>query len=179
LLAEIIDTGLLDELQVPVINDLRKRKIVTERTKFIPNHYQTFLELVNANDYYYGYRITSPKHEWPFYSDKHNNWLNTNIVPVSEKREVVSTDFTLEAINEEIREKLVFNLEKGEVANAIRLSGIIRLCEGIELGPTNVLNGDKIIAIDPIEGFDQVTLEIMFKMGNGLGNLSIRQIDTR
>ena len=173
IIAEIIDTGLLDELQVPVINNLRRRGIITAKTEFIPNLYKTFLDLVFIDNNYYGYQILAPKHEWPFFAGKPSHYLQTKVVPVSEKLEIASIDFSSDFIEENVKKEVFFNIKRDKVVNAIRLSGIVQLCEGIELGPTYSVNGDKILNIDPISGVNQVMMEISYRMGRGLGNLKI------
>jgi len=62
--------------------------------------------------------------------------------------------------------------------NAVRVSGIIQLCEGMELGPTPTVNGDKILNIDPVSGVDQVRMEVSYRMGKGLGNLKVEILNT-
>ncbi len=176
LISEIIDTGLIDELQVPAINNLRRRGIITEKTRLLPSHYRTYLQLVDTDNMYYGYIIAAPKHEWPFYNNKSTHWAQSKIVPVSNIVEFLSIDFSLENISEKIGKMITFRLRNNKMANALRLSGLITLCKGIELGPTNALNGDKIFYIDPVEGVNEVTFKISYRMGSGLGTLTIEKI---
>lgn len=173
LIAEIIDTGLIDELQVPTLNNLHRRGIITKKTKLLPSHYRTYLQLVETDNMYYGYKIAAPKHEWPFYSNKSTYWAQSKIVPVSNIVEILSTDFSLRNIPEQIERTVTFHVHKNKIANALRLSGLITLCKGIELGPTNALNGDKIFYIDPVEDVNEVTLKVSYRMGGGLGTLTI------
>ena len=44
-IGELIDTGLMDEMQVPVINALRGRGVIDPGTRLIPEKYTTFVEL--------------------------------------------------------------------------------------------------------------------------------------
>lgn len=175
LIAEIIETGLLDELQVPALNLLRKQGVITDKTRIIPSHYKTFVQLVNADNTYYGYQILSPKHEWPFYTDKNTGWVQTKIEPASDPIEIVSADFTQGIIEEKLDITVNFSLN-GKKANALKLSGLITLSPTVELGPTNALNGDKIIPIDPVQGIDELSLKISYTMGRGLGNLTITKV---
>ncbi len=177
LIAEIIDTGLLDELQAPAINSLRDRGIISQNTHLIPCHYKTFMQLVYSDNSYYGYQVTAPKHEWPFYNHKNSGWVPSHVKPVSEKVEIASMDFSIGSVEEDIKKTVKFHLKSGKKANAIRLSGIIKLADGLELGPTNALNGDKIISINPIESESEVTLKIGYKMGNGLHSLKVIRIE--
>ena len=66
--AEIIETGLLDEQQVPVLNALRRSGVIGEDTRLVPCSYETTLQLVATDHRYYGFVIAAPKHEWPFYA---------------------------------------------------------------------------------------------------------------
>jgi hypothetical protein len=45
--AEMIETGLLDELHIPSINRLFDRGIVNSRTRFLPESYHTSVQLVS------------------------------------------------------------------------------------------------------------------------------------
>lgn len=176
LITEMIETGLLDELQVPGFNSLRANGAIDSKTRIIPSHYKTFLQLVYSDNTYYGYKILAPKHEWPFYSNKSTNWHQTAIESVSKSVEIVSANFTLGIIEENIDVTVALNLNKKKKANGIRISGLITLAPNIELGATNVLNGDKILPIDIIERTDLVKLRIRYRMGGGLGNLRVKRI---
>ncbi len=170
LVGEIIETGLMDELQVPAMNKLRRDGIITENTQIIPFHYKTFIQLVYMDNSYYGYKILSPKHEWPFYAIRNSGWVETKIEAVSDNIEIVSADFSLGIVEEAVSMITEFNITKDKKVNGIRISGLIQLSKSIQLGPTNALNGDKIIPIDEIVGVDIIKLKISYKMGGGLGS---------
>ena len=46
--AELIDTGLIDEVQVPVLNAFHARGVVGPRTRLVPERYATSVELVDT-----------------------------------------------------------------------------------------------------------------------------------
>ena len=52
--------------QVPVLNALRRRGVISDATRLVPAGYETTLQLVTADHRYYGFAIAAPKHEWPF-----------------------------------------------------------------------------------------------------------------
>jgi predicted RNA methylase len=168
IISELIDTGLMDELQVPALNILKKRSVIGEKSKIIPGRYKTFAQLVYSDNDYYGYQIQSPKHEWPFYKNKDTNWIRTSIKPVSNQAEIADIDFS-KPMAEKVERIVNFTLSR-KVANAIKISGLITLAPEIILGPTNALNGDKIIPIDPIRNTTIISLRISYKMGGGLGS---------
>ncbi len=173
LIAELIETGLMDELQVPAINHLKNGNVVDGNTRYIPAYYKTNMQLVYSDNIYYGYKVVAPKHEWPFYSKTNANWWQTSIVAVSNVIEVCHVDFSELQIEERVEKIITFKLNKGKTANGLRISGIITLVAGIELGPTNALNGDKILELEPISGADEVKLKVSYKMGGGLGLLKV------
>jgi hypothetical protein len=43
----------------------------------------------------------------------------------------------------------------------------------LELGATNSVNGDKVIAIPRVEGADKFRVALAYAMGGGLGSLNI------
>jgi predicted RNA methylase len=171
-IAEIIDTGLLDELQVPALNSLRGRGVVDQDTRLIPGRYETTAQLVSTDNLYYGYQIVAPKHEWPFYADTENGWAPTSVLPVSNRVVVASHDFSIGAIDESVAVTRTFTIGPGTRANALRISGSMTLCEGVTLGATNAVNGDKIVPLDR-DLIGEVQLELAYRMGAGLGKLAI------
>lgn len=174
-ISELIDTGLMDEMQVPSINKLKKRLVIGKNTKVIPGSYKTFLQLIYTDNNYYGYQIFSPKHEWPFYKNKQTKWAQTSIKEVGTSIEVASIDFENGQINDKIDKTIEFLVNHKKV-NGIKISGKITLAPGIILGPTNALNGDKIIPFNQISGMDRIKLRISYKMGKGLGNFKFKFI---
>lgn len=169
-ISELIDTALMDEPQVAALNHLRRSGIVTNKTLIIPSMYKTYIELVNTDNMYYGFKILAPKHEWPFYKNKDTNWLQTKFESVSDKVEIHNADFMSGLIQEKVEVDIKLHLEQGKKANGVRISGVITLAEGIELNATNALNGDKILAIDPIENKSEVAVRVSYKMGGSLGS---------
>lgn len=174
LVAEIIDTGLIDELQVPALNSLRKNNVITNDTTLIPFHYTTFAQLVHTDNTYYGYHVMAPKHEWPFYNNPKSGWVRTKVEAASNTIKLVSADFSLGIVKEQVTEQICFKTDKTKVINGLKISGQIQLSTNVQLGPTNALNGDKIIPIDPILHTELVKMEISYKMGGGLGSLKIK-----
>ena len=100
-LAEIIETGLLDEQQVPVLNALRRRGVITASTRLLPATYETTLELVDADHRYYGFSIAAPKHEWPFYASG-PGWHPTPVTATSTAVVTATVEFAAGRIDEQV-----------------------------------------------------------------------------
>src|SRR3989344_1982768 len=177
LIAEIIETGLLDELQLPAINSLYQKGVIDNHSRLIPQKYRTFLQLVYSNNKYYGYKILAPKHEWPFYSNDRAGWYKSAIKLVSNLVEIVTSEFNNGIVQESIDKDVIFTLSKNSKINGLKISGQIFLTESLKLNSTNALNGDKIIAIQPIIAKSKVKLNIKYRMGGGLNSLKIKLLD--
>ena len=174
-IAELIDTALLDELQVPVLNSLRARGVVTDATRVIPGVYRTYLELVRSDQEYYGFQIRAPKHEWPFYAQAGQGWHDTSVEVMSDRVLLGAYDFEAGAVAPEQDSVVSFStLAPG--ANAVRISGEIGLVQGMVLGPTNAVNGDKILPLDLVERGATGSFRVSFAMGRGLGTFKMEAV---
>ncbi len=185
-IAELIDTGLIDEMQCPALNSLRSRGIIGQSTVVIPGRYQTYIDLIYTDHKYYGFDIFAPKHEWPYYSGNSNvfmnffnsasEWEQSKIIPATDKIEIINADFNSKFVDENVDKILEFHLNKNKKFNGIRISGIISLVEGCTVGAMNSLNGDKIIYIPPIVNKPIVRMRIQYKMGMGMRSFSIEML---
>jgi predicted RNA methylase len=171
--AEIIETGLVEEQQVPVLNALRRRGVITRATRLIPASYETTLQLVTADHRYYGFLIAAPKHEWPFYASG-PGWHPTSVTAVSDVVEVMRVDFAAGAVEELVTGEIDLEVDSDATVNAVRLAGRLGLSSGQTLGPTHALNGDKILPINGFPGMSRATLRWRYRMGGGLGALELQ-----
>ena len=170
--AEIIETGMLDKQQVPVLNALRRRGVISEATRLIPAGYETTLQLVTADHRYYGFEIAAPKHEWPFYASG-PGWHPTPIAAASDVVTVLSVDFAAGPVDEHVSGEAVVALDPGATVNAVRLAGRIGLSADHTLGPSHAVNGDKILPVDEFCGASRAVLRWRYRMGAGLGALEL------
>ena len=83
LVGEIVETGLLDEMQVPVMNRLIDNGVIDAATRVIPCGYTTYIAPVHADSTYYGFRILAPQHDWPHYASAAAGWEPGLIVPLA------------------------------------------------------------------------------------------------
>jgi len=170
--AEIIETGLLDELQVPVLNALRRRGVITSATRLVPERYETTLQLVIADHRYYGFEIAAPKHEWAFYASG-PGWYPTTIRAASAAVTVRSVDFAAGPVDETVRGEITLEVDPAATINAVRLAGRIGLGPGRTLGSSHAVNGDKILPIPDVSGSAEATLRWCYRMGAGLSSLRL------
>ena len=181
-ITELMETGLLDEMQVPALNHLWGSGVICDDTTILPRGYQAFVELVHTNEDFYGFKFAAPRHDWPNYS-RDVEWHPTSTAAVSEKvcildldfqSGIVPTDYTT-TIRLDLRRPLATGDGSVPVANALRLSGVALLCEGLELGASNTINSDKILMLKTPVSFDEsfVEVEVSFRLGGGQHSLVI------
>ena len=195
--AEIIETGLLDEQQVPVLNALRRRGVITRATRVVPARYETTLELVDSDHRYYGFSIAAPKHEWPFYAAG-PGWLPTPVTATSAAVVSATVDFAQGFIGEQVAGQAEVDIDPSMETNAVRLAGTLGLSAWHALGrptrstatrrcgssarwrmrpsirsPGRSPRRQQILPIPPIRGVSRVTLRWRYRMGAGLGGLEL------
>ncbi len=174
-IGEMIDTGLMDEVQVVAINRLRARGIVHVGTAMIPARYDTFVELGRADLDYYGYRVLMPKHCWPQHVVERAGWL-PDAFDAATARVLVATVGFQAPIETNVRRSFSFTPEDDCEVNALRISGCAHLTGDMSLGATNAFNGDKVVPIAPIvlrKGQVAHAL-VTFTLGGGLSSLQIQ-----
>jgi phospholipid N-methyltransferase len=170
-IGELIETGLLDEMQVAVMNGLRQRGVIGPETRLVPEAYETSLQLATTDNSFFGYTILAPKHEWPYYAGDPQQWEALSFEPVSDVERIVECDFTAGPVQPGVDTTVRFRVADGSSANALILSGSARLTEGQTLGACNSFSGDKVLPLPTCSG--EVELRVQYEMGAGLDNLSV------
>lgn len=174
--AELIETGLMSELQVPVMNTLHRRGVVDHRTRFAPHGYRTAFELVHVDRSFYGFEIRGERHEWSFYGDT-DTWSPVTVEPVSNKVKVWEAKFD-QVLAEEVAVRVRFRVPRAGVVNAVRLSGEVLLRHNAPIGPCPSMNGDKVIDVPAREVAAGVAVvDLRYVMGAGLDSLEVRWVD--
>jgi hypothetical protein len=162
-------------MQVTAINALYERNVITAETRLIPFRYETFIELGFTSFNYYGFKIFAPKHDWPHYSGRENGWLPTEFNALSAQHRIGSIDFQ-QPINSRVDTSLQIKLKYDGVINAVRISARAHLAEGVILGATNALNGDKILPVEEarITEGQVIHARVSYQMSGGLASLQIK-----
>src|SRR5437868_6089142 len=171
-IAELIETGLLDEMQVQVINSLRERGIIGPATKVMPSAYETFVRLLEVKNDFYGYKIAAPIHDWPFYSMNAEEWHQLDKAYVTEPQSLGRFDFETGLVDPKVEKRLQFEVPEGIKVNALEISGMSQLSPQTALGAAHSYNGNKILYFDEISGPAKPVIEFSFHMSRGLGSFS-------
>ena len=169
-IAELIDTGLVEEPQVPVLNSLFKRGVATAATRFVPEAYRTDVQLMWMDERLYGHVIRAPRHEWPFLARPDDGWVESEAVERSRRAVVWSGRFAEGPFQPDVRSELTLPVNPSGSVNALKLCGRVVLARDIELGATNVMNGDKLLSLGREYNTSAIALSISYGMGQGLGS---------
>ncbi len=142
--AEMIDTWLLDEHQVPALNALRAAGAIDARTRVIPHRYEAFVAFGEVEFDCYGFKLPFPVHDW---QDQDVNFLHPlPFRAISQAVKVFDADFN-GLIDPEFEIAVSVLPTAGGVINAVRLSGLAHLSERVSLRDTLAFNGNKILPV--------------------------------
>ncbi|MBY0112940.1 MAG: 50S ribosomal protein L11 methyltransferase [Phycisphaerales bacterium] len=178
-IAEMIETWLLDELQVPALNALREHGVTGTGTRFIPGRYDAMLEIGSVDFSAYGFEIPFPVHAWAdLESDR--GWQAVRFQSASPRLEVFKARFDTQ-IDESFDVVLEFTPTSSVDANAIRLSGLVHLDDACTLGPTVAFNGDKLLPIPSLRlvAGQRCGIRVAARRGGegGLGRIIVERSD--
>lgn len=176
----MMETGLLDEHQVPAINFLHARGIISPRTRLVPSQYETFLEFGESDFVFYGFKLRLPRHSWPFLAQGGPDcgWLPADFASRAPVQKIHSVDFA-KHVPPKIETFVSATITVTGPVNAVRLSANARLSENLWLGATNALNGDKVLPIDNrlVRAGENIQARISYEMGGGLSSFKLTWID--
>jgi FkbM family methyltransferase len=168
-IAELIDTGLVEEQQIPVLNSLFERGVATTATRFVPDAYHTEVQLMWMDERLYGHVIRAPRHEWPFFAGD-DGWIQFQALERSPRALVWSGRFAAGPHEPEVSRSVTLPVREGGPVNALKLCGRVVLAQGLQVGAMNTMNGDKLLPLDREYDLSAVNLSISYGMGKGLGS---------
>jgi predicted RNA methylase len=174
-ICELVDTGLLDEMQVPVLNALRSRGVIGPATRVLPGRYETQVTLGTGTMSYYGYQIQMPAHRWPHYDCPGSGWLETPFEALTAPETLLTVDLE-KPVATLLRRTMHFTALSDGVLNGLRLSGRAELTADHVLGATNAFSGDKWVPLEParVTAGQAVTVRLHGQLGAGLASLTCR-----
>lgn len=169
-IGELIETALIDEMQVVVMNALRERAVITADTRLVLSAYESFVELVEVDNSYFGYTLASPIHDWPYYSQDPEQWEQIGVRAISDRQSIGRYDFQAGMVDPHVDRTFTFAVTQGVTPNAIRLSGVATMSDGQQLGALNSFNGNKIIPMTVPVRVGSASVRLRYEMSMGFGN---------
>lgn len=177
-IAEMIETWLLDELQIPALNALRRSGVISDRTKIIPQAYRAEISFGAVNFHRYGFEIPFPIHNWPDLNVE-NGWHEHLFQEFSQTNTAFDVSFNQE-IDPNFQVDTEFISLRSGIINAVKLTGKINVFDQLVLGETVALNGEKILPIAPTSVISGEAVRFSIKgvrgSSGGLSNLMIQHI---
>jgi SAM-dependent methyltransferase len=147
--AEMIETWLLDELQIPALNALRAGGTITPATRMIPTHYAAYATWGRVDFNCYGFQVPFPTHDWPNLSEE-SGWYPLPFQALTEPVKVFDANFQ-DRVEPKFNERVTVTPTRTGDANVIRLSGLAYLTESSPLAATLSFNGNKLLPIALVE----------------------------
>lgn len=165
LISEMVSTGLIDELQVPAIEHLRK--FAQPNAKFIPNKISNFVDLVFANDSFYKFPMFCIRYEYAEYK-------KTKAISFANKQRILEIDFAKDKFEKKQNHSLKFEIKKSGKINGIRISTITNI------GPRNMFDYSFAYAMPLILPIPTINVQkgqalhvqLNYVLSGGLGSLS-------
>ena len=193
IICEMLDTALIDEEEVPVLN--RARKFLKDGGEIIPKGMINSAEAVFMNNHFIQYEDDeySPIYvslgesvvysEFDFMNEIDCNFSSEIELKLYNKKELDKIGFE-ENLNEENYEKFNFkenfNIEEDKLKiNGIKITSFTKLNENIICGPTPMLNPAMLIPIEETEVKcgDSVRIRLEYVMGGGVESIKTEVLE--
>ncbi len=176
IICEMLDTALIDEEQVPVLN--YAKNYLKEDGIIIPNGIINSAEPVFMNNHYLQYEDDEYS---PIYNTLGKPVIYSQFNFLDNIEENFSTIIGLE-INNIKRDKRLdnFNHDKNKIIlNGIKITSFTKLNENIICGPTPMLNPAMLIPIEETEVNigDKIKIKLDYVMGGGVETIKTEILD--
>ncbi|WP_407380532.1 methyltransferase domain-containing protein [Methanobrevibacter sp.] len=149
IVCEMLDTALIDEEEVQVLN--HARKFLKEDGEIIPKAIINIAELVNMQRHYV---------HWD--EDAAYEILSDSV----DYSKIVFKD----KINPDFEKNIEFNVNKSGIANGIKITSVTILNDEIVCGPTPMFNPPLLVPIDEmnVKCNDLINVKLKYIMGQGI-----------
>lgn len=138
ILGEMIATALIEELQVPAMNNMLR--FAKRRTRVVLSRYKTYVDLVDSPETYYGHAFKIVRYEYP-------DLRKLRSTPFSEKQLISDVDLTKINTDLKVDRNLRIEMTRRGVINGVRLSGESIFFDGSTLGATYAYSYPVILPI--------------------------------
>ena len=157
IVCEMLDTALIDEEEVPVLNNAKK--YLTEDGEIIPQGIINTVELVNLERHYV-------------------HWDEDVNYDVLSKPIVYSKINFKDDINHEFQVNLKLKANKDGIVNGLKITTFTKLNNNIICGSTPMLNPPLLIPLDKkeVRVNDYINVELKYIMGNGIESIRTKYL---
>jgi len=165
LITEILTTGMVDEQQAKILNNLHSQKIIDNKTKILPFRLDTTVQLVEADFGLYGFKFPIVKHLWKQYD-------NNPIFQRVSNKILLNSYYFNNPVLEKFSKKVEFELKTNSKVNGILLESVAWLTKNIKCADTVAFLAPVIFPITPknLRKDEKVNFEISYILGRGYKN---------
>lgn len=180
IICEMLDTALIDEEEVPVLN--HARKFLKENGRIIPQSLINAVELVYLNNHFIQYEDneSSPIYEI-LTEDKIYSEFDFREFIEEEFSAVIEFEINGDFLEKEavLEKSDCFNKDENKIKiNGLRLSSYTKLNENIICGPTPMLNPVMLVPIEEFEADigEKIKIKLEYVMGGGVETIKTELI---
>lgn len=160
IICEMLDTGLIDEEQIPVLNNTKS--YLNKKDNIIPKGIINILEPV----YMYNPGL--------IYEDVDDNYVTYDLIGNSEIFNII---YFKDELKEEVSNEIMFNIFKNSKFNALKFTTITIINDDIICGPTPMLNPPLFIPLSTemnVVKNSKVSINLSYTMGGGLNTIKTK-----
>jgi len=164
IIGEMIATGLIEELQVPAVNNMLR--FANKNVKVLLKRYKTYIDIVNNNEEYYGHKFKVVRYEYPDLKKLHS-------LSFSDRYLISDVDFTKVNKDMVVDSSMSIRITKNGVVNSIRISSDTIFFDDSVLGATFAYSYPIILPIKEIvvKKGDILKVDISYKLCGGMHTL--------
>ena len=158
IVCEMMDTALIDEEQIPVLN--HAKKYLKENGTIIPKGIINTIELVN---------LKRDNVHWDEEGENYEVFSNPHVYS--------KLDF-LDDINPDFEEAISIKAKRDGIVNGIKITTFTLLNDDIVCGPTPMLNPPLLIPLDEksVNSNQFINVKLKYSMGKGIESIKLEYI---
>lgn len=163
IICEMIATGLIEELQIPTMNNILK--YAKRHVRVLLNYLENYVDLVFNNDTFHNHKLKIVRYEFP-------DIRCTKSTPFSNKHLYSRIDFSRINMNNKINKGIVMTIDRDGWINGLRISSKSIFYDGSTLDGTSAYSYPVIFPIEDIrvKKGDRFQVCLSYRMCGGLQN---------
>jgi predicted RNA methylase len=173
----MLDTALIDEEQVPVLENVKK--YLKDTGEIIPQGIFNLAQLVNMEREYFHYDDVGENINYEPLSNEILSPDDYHRYHAFDNYEILYSKINfLDDINPKFEGTLDFKIRNGGEVNGVKITTVTKLNENIVCGPTPMLNPPLLIPLDNlnVKRNDLIRLNLKYIMGNGIETIKTEYV---
>jgi len=164
IVGEMIATGLIEELQIPAMNNILK--YAKEDVRVVLNQFANYIDLVSNQDIFYTHSFPIIRYEYPDFPELISQ-------PYSEKYLYKLVNFSIPILDSKIDFSTTLRVTKSGTINGLRISNETIFSDGSKLDFSFAYSYPIILPIKKItvEEGDTISIKLSYVMCEGFNNL--------